>query len=87
MAPVDTAAKPPRAPEPPRILALEKELAGPRAGEALARYDAVLVGLGTRAKAAVDAGLPPEEFARVAPLGEAVVLARKLLRLAVRDQA
>lgn len=79
MAPVAPAA------EPPRILALEKELAGPNAAEALARYDAVLLGLEARAKAAVDAGLPPEEFDRVAALRDANVIARKILRLAVRD--
>ena len=70
--------------EPLRLLAIEKELAGPDKEAALARYDAVLVGLATRLDAALKAGLPPDEFPRAEELKEANTLARKILRLTVR---
>lgn len=69
----------------PQLLALERELAGPGAQEALARHDAVLVGLENRLAAALDAGVSPEEYPKLTALREANVLARKLLRLAVRE--
>ena len=67
------------------LLEIETELKGPARMEALQRYDGMLVDLGARLDAALAEGLPPEEFARCEGLGEAVVLARKLLRLQVRD--
>ena len=67
------------------LLAIERELAGPTREAALARYDQVLVALGARLDAALGLGLPPDEYARAAELREANVIARKLLRLAVRD--
>ena len=70
--------------EPLRLLEIEKELAGPDKEAALARYDAVLVGLATRLDAALQAGLPPDEFPRAEALKEANTLARKILRLTVR---
>ena len=70
--------------EPVRLLAIEKDLAGPDRDAALARYDAVLIGVSRRIEAAMKEGLPPEEFARVEALREANTLARKILRLTAR---
>lgn len=70
--------------EPIRLLEIERELAGPDRESALARYDAVLVKLGERIGAALEAGLPPDEFPRVEALRDANTTARKILRLAVR---
>ena len=69
----------------PQLLAIERELAGPGAQEALARHDAILVGLENRLAAALDQGVSPEEYPKLTALREANVLARKLLRLATRD--
>ena len=70
--------------EPLRLLEIERELAGPDAKAHLARYDAILSGLATRLDAAMNNGLPPDEFPRVEALREANTIARKILRLAVR---
>ena len=70
--------------EPLRLLEIEKELAGPNKEAALARYDAVLVGLEARLDAAMKDGLSPEEYSNAELLKEANVLARKILRLTVR---
>ena len=70
--------------EPVRLLQIEKDLSGPEKDAALARYDAVLVGLDKRIGAAMKEGLSPEEYARVEVLREANTLARKILRLTVR---
>jgi len=66
------------------LLEIEKELKGPDAPAAMERYDAVLVGLEARLKEALRVGLAREEYERCEPLGEAIVVARKLLRLQVR---
>lgn len=66
------------------LLEIEKELAGPDRDAAMKRYDDVLVALDARRQAALAAGVPPGEFARIEALGEAVTIARKLLRLQVR---
>lgn len=66
------------------LMEIEKELAGPNTGAALAKYDAVLVRLGERIDSALKEGLPPEEFPKVEGLKEASVLARKILRLTAR---
>jgi hypothetical protein len=71
--------------EPLRLLDIEHELAGPDAEAALARHDAVLAALDARLRAAIAAGLPPGDFARAEELRKANVIARKILRLAVRD--
>ncbi len=71
--------------EPVYLLDLEKELSGPNAEEALKRSDAVLVGLQHRIDEAMKKGLPPEEYQSVSSLSEANTVARKLLRLAVRE--
>jgi hypothetical protein len=70
--------------EPVRLMAIERELAGPGKEAALARYDAVLVTAMARLDAAMDAGMPPEEFQRAEALKEAITLARKILRLTVQ---
>lgn len=67
------------------LLEIEKELAGPDKEAALARYDEVLVSLEARRQDALRTGVPPDEFARVTALGEAVTYARKLLRLQVKQ--
>ena len=70
--------------EPVRLLQIEKDLSGPEKDAALARYDAVLVGLDKRIGEAMKEGLSPEEYVRVEALREANTLARKILRLTVR---
>ena len=67
------------------LLEIEKELAGPGREDALRKYDAQLVALGRRLEEAMRGGLSPDEFAKCEPLGEAVTVARKLLRLQVRN--
>ena len=66
------------------LLEIEKELAGPGREEALRKYDAQLVALGRRLEEAMKEGLSSDEFAKCEPLGEAITVARKLLRLQVR---
>ena len=70
--------------EPGRLMEIEKELAGPQKEAALAKYDAVLSSLAARIDAALQAGLPPDEFPKVEALKEANTVARKILRLTVR---
>ena len=67
------------------LMEIEKELSGPNRDAALAEYDDVLVALGTRLKSALDRGLPPGEYEKCRELAEAAFVARKLLRLQVRD--
>ena len=69
----------------PQLLALERELSGPGAQEALARHDAVRAALDSRLADALREGVPPEDFPKVEQLREANTIARKILRLAVRD--
>lgn len=68
-----------------KLLEIEHELTGSNSEEALARYDAVLVGLDNRLNEQLNTGLAPEDFARAEKLKEANMLARKLLRLAVKE--
>lgn len=70
---------------PIRLLDIERELAGPGADAALARHDAVLAGLDSRLAAALSSGLPPDDYSRAENLRHANTIARKILRLAVRD--
>ena len=70
--------------EPTMLLEIERELAGPEKGSALARYDAVLVALERRLEAAMKEGMSPDEFPKVEELREANTLARKILRLTAR---
>ena len=69
----------------PQLLALERELSGPGAQEALARHDAVLRGLENRLADALREGVSPDDFPRLQQLRDANVVARKILRLATRD--
>ena len=73
--------------EPILLLDIERELAGPGADAALARHDAVLSALDARIRAAIDSGLPPDDFSRAEELRKANTIARKILRLAVRGPA
>ena len=69
---------------PVMLMEIERELAGPLKEAALAKYDAVLSALAERIDAALQAGLPPDEFPKVEALKEANTVARKILRLTVR---
>ena len=66
------------------LLEIEKELAGEGRMAALEKYDRTLVALQERCRAAMDEGLPREEYGKCEGLAEAVTVARKLLRLQVR---
>ena len=66
------------------LLAIERELKGPEGMAAMEKYDQVLVALGERLESALRAGLSPAEYSRAEKLRDANVVARKLLRLAVR---
>ena len=68
-----------------KLLELEKELAGADGAEKMRQYDDVLLALDKRLADALQAGLPPGEYAKAEQLKEAVVVARKLLRLEVRE--
>jgi len=70
--------------EPVMLMEIERELAGPQKEAALAKYDAVLFALAEKVDAAMQAGLPPDEFTKVEALKEANTIARKILRLTVR---
>ena len=48
------------------------------------KYDRLLVALGERLEKALKAGLPPAEYPRAEELRDANVVARKLLRLALK---
>lgn len=67
------------------LLEIEKELAGAEKMAAMEKYDRMLRELAVRVGGALRAGVPPEEFGRCNDLVEAVTVARKLLRLQVRD--
>ena len=67
------------------LLDIEKELAGPERMEALKKYDDTLVSLQARVKESLRIGLAASDFAKVSELDEVVTVARKLLRLQVRD--
>ncbi len=69
---------------PVMLMEIERELAGPQKEAALAKYDAVLSALAGRIDAALQAGLPPDEFPKVEALKDANTVARKILRLTVR---
>ena len=67
------------------LLEIERELKGEERMAALEKYDRVLVALARRCRAAMDAGVPPEEFRKLEALDEAVTVARKVMRLQVRE--
>ena len=66
------------------LLAIERELKGPEGQATMEKYDRVLVALGERLAVALREGLPPDEYARCEELDKANVVARKLLRLALK---
>ena len=67
------------------LLEIEKELAGENGKEAMLRYDGMLAELDGRIASALAEGLPPDEYSDAEQLKNAVLLARKLLRLAVAN--
>lgn len=67
-----------------QLLDIEKDLSGQNAETEMLRYDGQLVALDVRLKAALSEGLPPDEYAGAEQLKDAVEIARKLLRLAVK---
>lgn len=68
-----------------KLLEIEHALSGPDKQTALRQYDDILIGLDSRLSQVLDAGLPREDFLRAEKLKAATQLARKLLRLAVKD--
>ena len=69
-----------------QLLDIEKELCGPDGEAALQRYDKVLLDLDERIATALSEGLPPDEYSDAEQLKKAVLLARKLLRLAANGR-
>lgn len=67
------------------LIDIEKELTGADKMASMAKYDEKLVALQSRAKEALRIGLTAEDFSKVNELDEVVTIARKLLRLQVRD--
>ncbi len=68
-----------------KLLEIEHELSSAGADEALKRRDSVLAALDERISRCLAAGLGPDEYARVERLKEANLIARKILRLAVKE--
>ncbi len=68
-----------------QLLDIEKELAGPDGQAAMERYDRTLLALDGRLADALRQGLPPDEYANADGLKQAVLVARKVLRLTLRD--
>jgi len=68
-----------------QLLEIERELSAPNGEEAMLRYDQVLLRLDERIATALREGLPREEYEKAERLKEAVLVTRKLLRLAVRE--
>ena len=67
------------------LLDIEKELAGPDGEAAMQGYDQMLAKLDARLADALQAGLAPDEYSAAEQLKNAVLLARKLLRLSRRE--
>ena len=68
-----------------KLLELEEELAGEDGVAKMKQYDEVLLALDNRLAGEMQKGMPPGEYAKAEQLKEAVVVARKLLRLEVRE--
>ena len=68
-----------------QLLELEKELSGADGVAKMRQYDEVLLALDGRLAEALRKGLPPEEYSKTVSLKDAVLVARKLLRLEVRE--
>lgn len=70
-----------------KLLSIENELTGPDREAAFARYDAQLAELDARMAAHLQAGLNRDDFARAEQLKDATLVARKLLRLVMKEGA
>ena len=68
------------------LLNIEHELSGPDGALALRKYDDILLALDGRIRTSLAAGLPPDDYAAAEELKDAVVVARKIMRLAQRSQ-
>jgi len=68
------------------LLEIERDLNGPDKEAAMAKYDAVLVGLYDRLQESMRVGLAPDDFEKCKPLAEAIIIARKLLRIQIRSE-
>ena len=68
------------------LLDIENELTGPDGEAAMQRYDQMLASLDTRIGDALQAGLAPDDYSTAEQLKNAVLIARKLLRLARRGR-
>ena len=64
------------------LLEIENELTAPDGEAAMQRYDQMLASLDTRIANALQAGLAPDDYLAAEQLKNAVLIARKLLRLA-----
>ena len=64
------------------LLEIEKELHGPDGQTALQRYDRILADLDVRLASAMADGLAPYDYSNAEQLKKAVLLSRKLLRIA-----
>jgi hypothetical protein len=67
------------------LLEIEKELNGPDGEAAMQRYDQMLASLNIRIANALQAGLAPDDYSAAEQLKNAVLLARKLLRITRRN--
>lgn len=67
-----------------QLLEIERELSGPDAKAAMARYDGQLLELDGRLRRAMADGMTPDDYSAAAQLKDAVEVARKILRLTVR---
>lgn len=68
------------------LLEIENELTAPDGEAAMQRYDQMLASLDTRIANALQAGLAPDDYLAAEQLKNAVLIARKLLRLARRGK-
>lgn len=68
-----------------KLLEIEHTLTGPNKEAAFQSYDTLLAALDQRLVQQLDKGLSPEDFASAEKLKEATLVARKLLRLAVKE--
>jgi hypothetical protein len=68
-----------------QLLGIEKELSGPNGQAVMEGYDKVLLALDERLSEGLRQGLPPAEYTAAEQMQKAVLIARKLLRLAVRQ--
>ena len=68
------------------LLDIENELTGPDGEAAMQRYDQMLASLDTRIANALQTGLAPDDYSTAEQLKNAVLIARKLLRLARRGR-